>query len=81
MPSVGYWADGREDSDMRALLMEEGAGRMGEGKPRGLTGYHDQAWKGQRVTGWRVQSHFVWTESWLGKIQGGKTRPCGQSVP
>ena len=37
MPSVGYWADGREDSDMRALLMEEGAGRMGEGKPRCLT--------------------------------------------
>ena len=57
------------------------AGRMGEGKPRGLTGYRDQARKGQQVTGWRVQSHSVWSESWLGKIQGGKTRPCGQSVP
>ena len=33
VPSVGYWADGRDDSDIRALLMEEGAGRMGRGQP------------------------------------------------
>lgn len=82
VPNVGYWADGREDSDLRALFMEEGAGRMGGGgNPRRLTWCHDQAWKGQQVTGWRVQSHFVWSESWLGKMmEGGKTRPCGQSV-
>lgn len=59
-----------------------GQAGWGGGNPRGLTWCHDQAWKGQRVTGWRVQSHFVWSESWLGKMmEGSKTRPCGHSVP